>query len=108
MSHESRINKLVDWCDEQGIENTNELTGRDLYEYRIWRRNDGDLAKTSEKTQMTTIRVFVQFLESSEAAITHLVAQEMERADARVHIEQLLLKGYLYEVDDELRIPPRS
>ena len=67
VSHESRINKLVDWCDEQGIENTNELSGRDLYEYRIWRRNDGNLVKTSEKTQMATIRVFVKFLESIEA-----------------------------------------
>lgn len=43
-----------------------------------------------------------------EAAVTHLVEQGITRADARAHIEQLLLKGYLYEVNDELRIPPRS
>lgn len=67
VSHESRINKLVNWCEEQGIGNTNKLTGRDLYEYRIWRRNDGNLVKTSEKTQMATIRVFIRFLESIEA-----------------------------------------
>lgn len=42
-----------------------------------------------------------------EDAISHLVEQDFERADARTHIEQLLLKGYLYEVGDELRIPPR-
>jgi hypothetical protein len=33
--------------------------------------------------------------------------QGAERADARAHIEQLLLKGYFYEVDDELRLPSR-
>ena len=42
-----------------------------------------------------------------EEAAAHLVRQEFERADASAHIEQLILKGYLYEVGDELRIPPR-
>ena len=42
-----------------------------------------------------------------ENAVAHLMEQGVERADARVHIEQLLLKGYLYEVDDELWIPSR-
>jgi hypothetical protein len=42
-----------------------------------------------------------------EAAITHLVKQDFGRPDAQAHIEQLLLKGYLYEVNGELRIPPR-
>lgn len=67
LSHESGIGQLVEWCNENGICNLKELTGRDLYEYRIWRRNDGDLTKTSEKTQMATIRVFVRWLESIEA-----------------------------------------
>jgi hypothetical protein len=43
-----------------------------------------------------------------EEAVSHLMDQGIERPDARAHIKQLLLKGYLYEVDDELRIPPRS
>ena len=42
-----------------------------------------------------------------EDAVAHLIDQGVERADARAHIEQLLLKGYLYEVDDELRLPSR-
>ncbi|MFC6993807.1 hypothetical protein ACFQH3_20065 [Haladaptatus sp. GCM10025707] len=42
-----------------------------------------------------------------EDAVNHLMEQGVERADARAHIEQLLLKGYLYEVDDELRLPSR-
>jgi hypothetical protein len=42
-----------------------------------------------------------------EDAVAHLMEQGVERADARAYIEQLLLKGYLYEVDDELRLPSR-
>lgn len=42
-----------------------------------------------------------------EDAVVHLMDQGVEHADARAHIEQLLLKGYLYEVDDELRMPSR-
>lgn len=40
-----------------------------------------------------------------EATVTHLVEQGIEFADARSYIEQLLLNGYLDEVNDELRIP---
>lgn len=46
-----------------------------------------------------------------ETALAHLEALEadgVERATARDRIEELLLKGYLYEVDERLRIPPRS
>ena len=42
-----------------------------------------------------------------EDAVNHLMEQGVERADARAHIEQLLLKGYLYEAEDELRLPSR-
>lgn len=66
-AHRSRLNFFEEWCEEMEIENLNELSGRRLHEYRIWRRNDGDLKKVSEKTQMATIRVFVKFLESIDA-----------------------------------------
>jgi hypothetical protein len=38
--------------------------------------------------------------------VSYLVGEGIERADAVDHVEQLLLKGYLYEVDSDLRIPP--
>ncbi|WP_254532813.1 hypothetical protein [Natrinema gelatinilyticum] len=44
---------------------------------------------------------------TQEDAVDYLMEQGIERADARAHIEQLLLKGYLYEVEDELRLPSR-
>jgi len=62
-SHRSRLGHFVRWCDEQSIDNLNELTGRQLHRYRLWRRDEGDLSLASEKTQMDTLRVFIRWLE---------------------------------------------
>jgi integrase len=67
-SHRSRLRVLVEWCNDRDIDNLNELTGRKLNEYRLWRRNDGDLAPASENCQMDTLRVFVRWLESIDGA----------------------------------------
>ena len=53
------------WCEDQGIENLNDMTARDLHEYRVWRRED--LNVVSEKTQMDTIRGFIGWCESIDA-----------------------------------------
>lgn len=63
-SHRSRIDHFVRWCREQELTNLNELNGRLLHEFRLWRREDGDLSSVSEKTQMNTIRVFIRWLEA--------------------------------------------
>ncbi|MFP8957656.1 tyrosine-type recombinase/integrase [Natrialbaceae archaeon A-CW3] len=63
-SHRSRLGHFVRWCNAEEIENLNELSGRQLHEFRIWRRAEGDLAPASEKTQMDTLRVFIKWLES--------------------------------------------
>ena len=66
-AHRSRLGFLLEWCEERDIENLNNLTGRKLQEFRLWRRNAGDLTKVSEKTQMDTLRVFIKWLESIDA-----------------------------------------
>lgn len=66
-SHRSRLQFFTRWCAHNNITNLNTLTGRKLHQYRLWRRTDGDLAPTSEKTQMDTIRVFIRFLETIDA-----------------------------------------
>jgi integrase len=63
-AHEYRLNHLVRWCEQEEIENLNELTGRRFQRYRLWRHEEGDLNKVGEKTQMDTVRVFVRWLES--------------------------------------------
>jgi site-specific recombinase XerD len=63
--HKYRLGHFVRWCDEvEGVENLNTLNGRQLHRYRLWRREDGDPNKVSEKTQMDTLRVFIRWLES--------------------------------------------
>ena len=63
--HKYRLGHFVRWCDElEEIQNLNTLSGRQLHRYRLWRREDGNLNKVSEKTQMDTLRVFIRWLES--------------------------------------------
>jgi hypothetical protein len=66
-----------------------------------------------EQATLDHLKEFVDASEETQrltraAAVGHLVEQGIDRVDAWVHIEQLLLKGYLYEVEDELRFPLRS
>lgn len=65
-SHRSRLRHFVEWCEKERIMNLNGLSGRDLYEFRVWRQEDGELAKASLKAQLTTLRVFVKWLEAIE------------------------------------------
>ena len=66
-SHKSRIGHFLRWCDERGIDNMNDLTGRDMHRYKVWRRDEGDLNRVSVKTQMDTIRVFIRWCEHVDA-----------------------------------------
>jgi integrase len=66
-SHKSRLGHFIRWCDEEHIDNLNDVTGRDLHRYRLWRRNEGDINKVTEKTQMDTLRVFIRYCESIDA-----------------------------------------
>lgn len=63
-SHQSRLGHFIRWCEQENITNLNNLTGRKLHRYRLWRRDEGDLAPASEKTQMDTLRVFIKWVES--------------------------------------------
>jgi site-specific recombinase XerD len=71
-SHRARLKPFLQWCDEKGIENLNDLTGRLLHEYRLWRREEGDINVVTEKTQIDTLRVFVRWLESIDGVERNL------------------------------------
>lgn len=66
-AHRYRLQHFVRWCNEEGTENLNELTGRDLHKYRTWRRQEGDLSNVSLVTQLSTLRVFIKWCERIEA-----------------------------------------
>lgn len=73
--HKSRLGHFLRWCDDQEIENMNTLSGRDLHQFRLWRRRDGDLAPVSEKTQMDTLRVFIRWCRTIDAVAADLHAK---------------------------------
>lgn len=103
-THRYRTNYFVEWCAENDIENLNELSGRDLQAYRLWREENGDLKKISLNQQMSTIRVFLQWCASVEAVPANLyekvmvprVSPEEERREETLELdtaEEIL--GYL-------------
>jgi integrase len=67
-----RLRAFATWCDEEGIDSLSELDGRDLYAYRIWRRegnySDSDeLAPTTLRGDLATLRAFLRFCGEIEA-----------------------------------------
>jgi len=74
-SHESHLRAFVEWCREHGgVDNMNDLDGRDLYEFRVWRRNggyskgkDGEIAPKTIHSVLTTVRSFLRFCAQIEA-----------------------------------------
>jgi integrase len=66
-NHKYRIKPFVRWCEETGIDDLNDLSGRDVQQYRLWRQNDGELNRMTLRGQMATLRVFLKWAASIEA-----------------------------------------
>ena len=74
-SHRSHLRAFVEWCREEGgIDNMNDLNGRDLYQFRVWRREGGysegkddELAPKTLDSALTTLRSFLKFCAQIEA-----------------------------------------
>lgn len=74
-SHKSHLRAFVEWCRQDGgIDDMNELSGRDLYQFRIWRRNGGysrgqdeEIAPKTIHSALTTLRSFLRFCVQIEA-----------------------------------------
>jgi integrase len=79
-SNRHRLNAFLQFCDEQGIENLNELGGRELYQYRIWRREgngDGrqEIKRVTLSGQLSTLRRFLRFAANVDAVEPELYEQ---------------------------------
>lgn len=66
-SHGYRLKHFVQWAEQEGIENMNNLNGRNLQQFRRWRKNTGSLNNVTWHTQMTTFRVFINWCEDYQA-----------------------------------------
>lgn len=71
-NHRYRTSHFVRWCNEVGLDNLNDLSGRSLHEYRLWRKKDGELKATTVSAQMSTLRVFLKWAATIEAVPTDL------------------------------------
>lgn len=70
--HHYRTHHLVTWCGEQGIDNLNDLTGRDLHEFRLWHMERGDINQLTLRQHMCTLRVFLKWAASIDAVPPNL------------------------------------
>ncbi|AXR80723.1 tyrosine-type recombinase/integrase [Natrarchaeobaculum sulfurireducens] len=70
-SHGYRLKNFVEWCDSEGIDNLNDVTGRDIQRFKIFRQDQG-IAPATLKSQMDTLRVFIRFCESINGCIDGL------------------------------------
>ncbi|MDB9247401.1 site-specific integrase [Halorubrum ezzemoulense] len=59
-AHGYRLRHFVRWCDENSYV-MDDLDETKLHEFRLWRRDDGDLNTVSLHTQLSTLRVFLRF-----------------------------------------------
>jgi integrase len=100
-----RLRHFIRWSEENGIDNMNDLTGRTLHKFRLWRKEDGDLNKVSLRTQLKSLRVFIRWCESIDAVPEGLhekvllptPSKEEERR------EEILREGRAEEILDYLR-----
>ena len=75
-SHRSRLSIFINWCrDTEDIDNLNDLTGRTIHRYKVWRRTEGDINTVTLKTQIDTVRVFIKWLETIEGCPQDLHAK---------------------------------
>jgi len=67
-SHRYRLSRFVEWCEEEAeIHNLNDLGGRDLHAYRVFRRETDELKSVTLQGQLSTLRVFLNFCASIDA-----------------------------------------
>lgn len=74
-SHRYRLNPLTEWANQHDdVEYLSDLSPRTLYEYRKWRKDDGDLKDITLHTQLTTVRTWLKKLGTLE-----LVDEDLHR-----------------------------
>ncbi|WP_435349019.1 tyrosine-type recombinase/integrase [Haloarchaeobius sp. HRN-SO-5] len=65
-NHKYRLDNFVAFCSDKGIDNLNDLTGRTIHKFRNWRRDD-DITTVTLRSNLATLRVFLEFTASINA-----------------------------------------
>lgn len=61
------VDQFVEWCETAGIENLNEVRGRDLNDFKSWCKQNTDNNKVSLNGMLAAVRRFLVFCVSIEA-----------------------------------------
>lgn len=59
--HESALRTFVDWTDEIGLENMNNVGGRQLMQFKTWRKSESDLVTVSLNGNLAILQRFLTF-----------------------------------------------
>ncbi|AFZ71438.1 tyrosine-type recombinase/integrase [Natronobacterium gregoryi] len=90
-SYRYRMESFVQWCEDEGIDNLNDLTSRDIFRFDSSRRSKG-LSVATLNTQLGTLKLFIRFCARLDAVPNELPAKvevpSVELAD-RVNDELL-------------------
>lgn len=94
-NHGYRLQRFLEWCEEESVDEMNELTGRKLHRYKIWRAED--VNNVTLKNQLGTVRQFLAFCEHIDAV--------PEGLSEKLELPQLGLKE---DVDDTMLSPDEA
>lgn len=111
-NHRYRLDTFVEFCEERGITNLNELDARDLNRYRAWRREDG-ISPITLRSNLATLRVFLEFAAQIDAVeegmrervVLPEVEPEDEARDVKLNEERA---GKILEYLDRFEYATRS
>lgn len=63
-NHKYHLKRFLEWCEKSGFDDMSDMTGKRIYEYKIHRRDTGDINEVTLSNQLSTFRVFLRFCES--------------------------------------------
>lgn len=69
-SHGYRLQRFLDWCNHDGIDDMNDVTGRDVQRFKMFRKQQ--VNDVTLKSQMDTLRVWIRFCISINGCIDGL------------------------------------
>ena len=91
-SYRYRVRPFVEFLEDEGIENLNDLNGRLLLRFDSMRRSSGDVQKNTLNNQLGTIRQFLEFGIKANA-VEPVVASQVDiphvSKDERINREKL-------------------
>lgn len=95
-NHRFRLKPFFEWCEKNEVDNLNDITGRDVQTYRLWRRENSDIKNVTMPMQLSTLRVFLKWAGTIEAVPENLydkvlipkVSKEERRRDETLETER--------------------